>query len=383
MPSILNEIGAFGAGIAPAINQFAQDRSYADVGNALAQQFGDGTQTGGQGSGPLGSVMQALQSMGGQQVQPPPPIQQQPVPQINVAQQGARMPPPATPQAQMQPSPPIAQTGGGLPQPQPQPQPQPPPPQPPPQAPPQPPPAQPRPQPQQQQQPGSGSLDLPTLVRNLVKNGVTGTRLGKAVERFTPLLNAQGLQAYHTLGLQLRQEEMRNRETDREFNRDPNAPGSRAQGRVANQNIAVARMEAVQERFKQRQEAALAKLKDAKTDKDARNAKADLDKVAADLRSELQSELNIAMAPGTPPEEQKAAMQKAAEIRTQLQDATDQAIKARRAGPANGDQVGKPPASEGGGGSDVMYTPDGQAMKYKGTGDRSDPANWEPASGGQ
>jgi len=234
----------------------------------------------------------------------------------------------------------------------------------------------------QQPQLGQGPLDIPQLVQALVKRGVTGRRLGEAVTKAVPLLNAQGLQQYRALGLQLAGERQRSIEEDRAFNRDPNAPGSRAQSRVASQSIAVQRMEGIQGRFKERMAAATEKLRDAKTDKDAVRAKADLDRVATDLNNELKSELQIAMAPGTSADEQKAAMAKAADIRQQLQDATDEAIKARRSGGASGDQVGGAKGGEetapSSGDGDTAYGPGGQKMKYKGAGDRSDPKNWEP-----
>ena len=97
------------------------------------------------------------------------------------------------------------------------------------------------------------------------------------------------------------------------------------------------------------------------------------------MRAELQSELNIANTPGTSPEEQKAAMQKAAEIRQQIETATDEAIKGRRSGGDNKADASGSQASSG----ETAYGPDGKPMRYKGTGPRSDPKNWEEVSGGQ
>ena len=82
---------------------------------------------------------------------------------------------------------------------------------------------------------GSGTLDLPTLVRNLVKNGVTGRRLGEAVNRFVPLLSAQGLQQYRNAGLQLRAEQEAQMGQFRNWEMNQGAPGSPAQSRVASQ----------------------------------------------------------------------------------------------------------------------------------------------------
>lgn len=379
MTGFLGTLGSIGAGLGPQLDQIAaqqqQNQGNSDFGNALAAIYGGQPSTGQQqGSGPLGGLQSMLQSLsGGQQQFTPSPVTGVP--------QGARS-------AQ----PPVAQGGGGLPGQQPQ---QPQQPQPaqlpqqqqqqqasspqPIQAPQQGAPPQPKPQGQdQQQQAGQGPLDLPTLVKHLVANGVTGKRLGASVERFIPLLNAQGLQQYRQLGLQLRQEQARDVETDREFNRDPNAPGSRAQGRVANQGIAAQRMEGVQKRFEARMSAATDKLKNAKTDKEALQAKNDLDKVAGELRAELTSELNIANAPGTSPEEQKAAMQKAAEIRQQIETATDEAIKGRRSG---GD---KADASNGDSGkAKTAYNAEGKQVTWNGKEPYNDPKNWTEGSGGQ
>ena len=337
--SFFQGLGDFAAGFAPGVKDFAQQQSNSDFGNALAQIYGgQAGQQQQQGAGPLGSLQSTIQALfgGGQQPQPftstpapqqemmqappisqvlqqggrsanpqggmqpmqPPPMQspqqvQQlpPVQSPQQVQQPQQPPPQAPPQQQQSPispiaaprSPPVANTGAGLPQQQAS-QPQAPPQQPQQTAPPPPPQQQgqqPQARPQQQdaQQGGQGPLDLQTLVKHLVANGVTGKRLGNAVEKFIPLLNAQGLQQYRDLGLQLRYEHERNTESDRAYNRDAGAAGSRAQNRVANQGVAVQRMEGVQRRFETRMAAATDKLKNARTDKEAVQAKNDLDKV--------------------------------------------------------------------------------------------------------
>jgi hypothetical protein len=136
------------------------------------------------------------------------------------------------------------------------------------------------------------------------------------------------------------------------------------------------------DQFKAQQDAALDKLRNAKTDKEAKIAKDDLERIAVDLRTQLQAELNILNSPGTSPADQKAASEEVARIRQQLDDAISEAIKARRSGGASGDQVGGIPGAEKSAPPDVAYGPDGKKVKYKGTGDRSDPANWAPDNGG-
>jgi hypothetical protein len=200
--------------------------------------------------------------------------------------------------------------------------------------------ARPQPQPQAQPQQGTGPLDIPTLVRSLTEHGITGHKLVSALHTAVPLLNAQGLEQYRSLGLALRREHEQNVEADREFNRDPNAQGSRAQNRTFNQGVALQKMEGIQQRFEVRMKAAADKLANAKTDKEVQNAMRDKDRVATDLKNELASELSIANGINTTPEEQKAAMAKAAEIRQQMEQGFDEAIKARRSAGANGDQVG-------------------------------------------
>lgn len=363
MAGFLSSLGSIGAGLGPQLDLIAQQQQQnqgnSDFGNALASIYGGAGSTPST-SGPLGSITSTLQGLlgGGQTQQFAQPAVAQP-------SAGGGLPG----QAQSPSQPQAPQQSQQAPPPQPV--------QPPQQG----QPSQARPQGQDQQQGGQGPLDLPTLVKHLVANGVTGKRLGASVERFIPLLNAQGLQQYRQLGLQLRQEQARDVEADREFNRDPNAAGSRAQSRVANQGIAAQRMEGVQKRFEVRMDAAADKLKNAKTDKQAVQAKNDLDKVASELRAELQSELNIANAPGTSPEDQKAAMQKAAEIRQQIENATDDAIKGRRAGSDKADTASAAPGPANAGGA--VYGPDGKRMRYKETGDRKDPKNWEEVSGGQ
>lgn len=360
MASFLQGLGAFAGGIAPGVSAYADQRNQNQqgdaLGNALSAQYG-GAGTPQQPTNPITSLLSSLGIT---------PQTQQPA-KINSGPQLS--PGPGTAQASPQPQ---AQPQQAAPPPQQQqPQPQ----------------AQPRPQeqPAGQGQP-QGNLDLPTLIKHLVANGVTGHKLVGAVQQFVPMLNAQGLQQYRDTGLMLRAQAERDQEANRAFNRDPTQAGSTAQNRVATQGIASKRMEAVQQRFQTRMDAAADKLKNAKTDKEAVDAKKDLDKIAGDLTNELKSELAIVNTPGTSPEEQKAALAKASEIRQQLQDATDAAIKGRRSGGANGDQVGgmkggeaKPEAAAGG--VDVAYGPDGKPMKYKGTGDRSDPANWAPDGG--
>jgi len=407
MAGFLSGLGAFAEGFAPGLDKLYQQQSDNALGNALASIYGSGTTTPQQSAGPLGSISTLLQGLGGGQA-PAPQASMIPAMQQPVAQTGARMPqpqqqappqivqPPTPPPPVAQappppivqpptPPPPVAQPGvqapgaapqvapqAKAPQPQQQPQPQP-------QA-----IARPQPQPQAQPQQGTGPLDIPTLVRSLTEHGITGHKLVNALHTAVPLLNAQGLAQYRDLGLQLRREHEQNMEADREFNRDPNAQGSRAQSRMANQGIAVQRMEGIQQRFQARMAAAADKLAGAKTDKQALEAKRDMDKIAAELKGELASELSIANGINTSPEEQKAALAKAAEIRQQMEQATNDAVKAHRSGGASGDQVGgisgaeksAPPAPN------VAYGPDGKRMKYKGTGDRSDPANWAPDNGG-
>lgn len=330
MTSFLQTLGDIGSGLAPAISQIAdqqqQNQSSGDIGNVISQLYGGQAAPQQTGLGSLLSKIGISPAQLTQQAQP-----QAPVPQ-------------SQPAAQLGPR--VAQPGGGIgaqPAPQPQAQGQP---QAAPQAPPQQPPPQPQQQPPKPQDQGSsplhGQLDLPTLAKGLVANGLSGKRLTDALTnpRVIALLNAQGLQQYRDTGLAIKAQMEKDAEANRNWNRDPNAQGSTAQNRVANQKNAVERMEGVADRSKARAEAALAKLRDAKTDKEAATAKRDLSKVASDLKAELSSELNIASAPGTPPEEQKAAQAKATEIRQQLEDATNEAVKARRTGPANGDQVG-------------------------------------------
>lgn len=381
MAGFLSGLGDIGAGLAPYLSQIADQQNSNQSGNALggalASLFGGQQQspTGQSSAGPMGSIGTLLQSLSGGSQMPAaqPQASPQPAPggaQPMVAQAGGGLPGQASAQGQQPPA---------QPQPPPQPQGQPP---------------QARPAPQQQGQPGSGQLDIPTLVKELTKRGVQGHRMVDAVSKALPMLNAQGLQQYRQLGIQLRAENQQNQETQRQYNRDPDAAGSTAQNRVAGQGIALKRMDAVKERFQARMDAATDKLKNAKTDKDALEAKKDLDKTRDSLNQELKSELNYAMAPGTPAEEQKAAMQKAAEIRQQIEASTNEAIKARRSGGASGDQVGGAPAPDkatpdkSGGDTfgkpkPVKYKPDGTKMVYKGTGDQSDPANWEEDGGGQ
>jgi hypothetical protein len=151
---------------------------------------------------------------------------------------------------------------------------------------------------------------------------------------------------------------------------------------VNNQDIARQRLQQRADQFKARQDAALEKLKNAKTDKEAKTAKDDLDRIAVDLRTELQAELNILNSPGTSPEDQRAAAAEVGRLRQQLDDATKAVIRARASGGASGDQVGGIPGAEKSAPPDVAYGPDGKKVKYKGTGDRSDPANWAPDNGG-
>lgn len=393
MAGFLGGLGAFGAGAAPGISNIADtiqsNQSNTDFGNALASIYGGGSATPQPQPGGLGGILSTL-GLGGQaQPQQPP---QQPQPQGSptgttmpgtlggVSGGGSGLggsPPQAQGQAQQnqqaQGAPPQTPQ---LPQAPQQQQGQP----------------QMRPQAQQGQQGGTGPLDLPTLVRNLVKQGVTGARLGNAVQKFVPLLNAQGLAQYRDLGLQLRSQQQQNLETQREFERDPSKAGSTAQNRVANQGMSKERVEqgaervkqggerinqgqqridAVQNRFEARQKAALDKLASAKTDKEALQAKADLDKISAAKKAELQQQLNIINSPGTDPEDQKAASAKVKELNQQLQEDTDAAITARRSGGKASEQPG--PSNAGG----VVYGPNGEKMRYKGTGDRKDPASYE------
>lgn len=328
MAGFLQSLGAFGAGAAPGIADYAQSMNNNALGNALSDIYG-GTKPQ-PSAGPLGSIGTLLQGLGGGASAPSPQL---PAMQPTSIPQGPRAPLP-------QNAPLVANAGGGLPAaPTPQQQPQAAPQQAP-QTPP-PPPQAPRPQLQQQQAPQSnGPLDIPTLVRSLTAHGITGHRLVDALHTAVPLLNAQGLAQYRDLGLQLRREHEQNLETDREFNRNPTAAGSRAQSRVANQGIALQRLDGVQKRFEVRTANALDKLKNAKTDKEAADAKKDVDKIASALKGELASELQIANGMNTTPEEQKAALAKAAEIRQQMEQATSEAVQAHRSGGANGDQVG-------------------------------------------
>jgi hypothetical protein len=380
MASFLNSLGAFGAGAAPGIADFAQQMNNNALGDALASLYGGGQAAPQQSAGPMGSISTLLQGLGGGMNAPSPQL---PAMQQTSIPQGPRAPMPAN-------APLTANVGGGTPAQQqaqaqqpapamPQQQPQtPPPPPPPPQA--------PRPQPQQQQAPqSSGPLDIPTLVKSLTAHGITGHKLVDALHTAVPLLNAQGLQQYRDLGLQLRAQEQANRQAERQFQDNPDAPGSRASARVNNQQIARQRLQQRADQFKARQDAALEKLKNAKTDKEAKIAKDDLDRIAVDLRTQLQAELNIINSPGTSPADQKAAAEEVARIRQQLDDATSEAIKARRSGGASGDQVGGIPGAEksapAAGAPVYKYRPDGVRMKYKGSGDQSDPANWEEARG--
>lgn len=377
MAGFLQSLGAFGAGAAPGIADYANSMNTNALGNALSSIYGgQASPTGAQSAGPLGSISTLLQGLTGGAGAPSPQL---PAMQQTSIPQGPRAPMPPN-------APPVANAGGGLPAAPQQQQPSQAPQQAP-QTPPTPPPqVAPRAEPQQQQgQQSNGPLDIPTLVRSLTAHGITGHKLVDALHTAVPLLNAQGLAQYRDLGLQLRREHEQNVETDREFNRDPTAAGSRAQSRVANQGIALQRMEGIQRRFETRMAAATDKLKNAKTDKEALEAKKDVDKIAAELKGELASELQIASSPGTAPEEQKAALAKAAEIRQQMEQATDAAVKAHRSGGANGDQVGGSAGAEKSAtpaAADTAYGPDGAKMKYKGTGDRSDPANWAPDNGG-
>lgn len=377
MAGFLQSLGAFGAGAAPGIADYAQNMNNNALGNALASIYGgQASPTGAQSAGPLGSIGTLLQGLGGGASAPSPQL---PAMQQTSIPQGPRAPMPPN-------APSVANAGGGLPAaPAPQQQPQAPPQQP--QTPPTPPPqVAPRPEPQQQQgQQSNGPLDIPTLVRSLTAHGITGHKLVDALHTAVPLLNAQGLAQYRDLGLQLRREHEQDTQAERKFQDDPTAAGSRAWGRTTTAGIALQRMEGVQRRFEARSAAALDKLKNAKTDKEAAEAKKDVDKIASELKGELASELQIASSPGTAPEEQKAALAKAAEIRQQMEQAVDSAVKAHRSGGANGDQVGGSAGAEKSatpaGGPQYKYRPDGVRMKYKGTGDQSDPANWEEAGG--
>jgi hypothetical protein len=376
MASFLNSLGAFGAGAAPGIADFAQQMNNNALGDALASIYGGGQAAPQQSAGPMGSISTLLQGLGGGMNAPSPQL---PAMQQTSIPQGPRAPMPAN-------APLTANVGGGSPaqqQAQAQaPQPAPAMPQQQPQTPP-PPPQAPRPQPQQQQAPQStGPLDIPTLVKSLTAHGITGHKLVDALHTAVPLLNAQGLQQYRDLGLQLRAQEQANRQAERQFQDNPDAPGSRANARVNNQQIARDRLHQRADQFKARQDAALDKLRNAKTDKEAKIAKDDLERIAVDLRAQLQSELNILNSPGTSPADQKAASEEVARIRQQLDDAISEAIKARRSGGASGDQVGGIPGAEKSAPPDVAYGPDGKKVKYKGTGDRSDPANWAPDNGG-
>jgi len=443
MAGLLQGLGEFAGNIAPGLSQYFQNQNTAALGDALGSLYGGDVgagqqilgQTGQQGSsmGGLGGALSQLGSvLGGQGPQQqgqqgaptvtpppqPPPMQQLPPPQMQQAQ-------PLTPPGQSQPMGPrmgVPQGGMQMPQGMPQqgqPAPQTMPPQalrppmgPPPQGSPgggqgMPQPANPmlsqgagQPQPQQQnRQPpppqapplGRGPFDMPTLVRALTARGVRGKQLGEVVMKALPLLNASGLQAYRDVGLQIREQQVREGEARiQETERHHGVTEKQGDTRLS---ISQQRMEGVQKRFEDRSKAALDKLKNAKTDKDALEAKRDLDKVASDLNQELNAELKIATAPGADPAEAKAAMAKVQEIRQQLEDATNEAIKGRRGGgkaaeggatdsggaaAKPGDASAQPQGEKG-----IMYTPDGKKMKFKGTGDYNDPANWDDVSGGQ
>lgn len=373
MTGFLGSLGSFGAGLAPQLDsltqQLQQQKGQGDFGNALAQIYGGG---GAQpnSSGPLGGITTALQGLfgGGQQPSGQPQQFAQPaVAQPAVAQGGGGLP------GQMQGQGPASQPQPSA-QPQASPQPQAPPQQPQPQQPTPKPPAQ-------DQQQGSGPLDLPTLVKHLVANGVTGHRLGAAVDKFIPLLNAQGLQQYRQLGLQLNAERTANTLEQGKFDRDTSNPGGKAGARVANQGIAVQRMEGVQKRFETRLSAAAEKLKNAKTDKEAVDAKKDLDSVAKELRGELQSELNIVNSSGASAEEISTAVKKVGEIQQQISDASDAAIKAHRAGVGN--DKADIASAQANGAKETAFNAEGKQVTWNGKQPKSDPKNWTEDSGGQ
>ena len=182
-----------------------------------------------------------------------------------------------------------------------------------------------------------GQLDLPTLVRNLVKNGVTGRRLGEAVNRFVPLLNAQGLQQYR--GLMLNPNIAGTPAWARVQGADPNNPGSPAYARVQSAQDRKTNMAQHAEEFRQRLESITQrhtddiqlKTQQLQSTTDRSTATRLAENVRAAIRARLaatQHEINAAQ---NIDEDSKATLQ--AQAKKDAEDAQsqlDDALKAQR-----------------------------------------------------
>jgi hypothetical protein len=105
MASFLNSLGAFGAGAAPGIADFAQQMNNNALGDALASIYGGGQAAPQQSAGPMGSISTLLQGLGGGMNAPSPQL---PAMQQTSIPQGPRAPMPAN-------APLTANVGGGSP----------------------------------------------------------------------------------------------------------------------------------------------------------------------------------------------------------------------------------------------------------------------------
>ena len=380
-----------------------QNQGLTDFGNALATAYG------GQGApqqtgpgGPLGSIMSALQG-GGQQLQaaqqfsmPQPAPPQQAMPQTGgqggAPQGGMQVPVPQAPAQQAPPPmPQQVQPGGGVQrapppigqgaQQQAQPSPQPPPQQ---QAQPQPPPQPPQQQGPQGGQPPSGmlgQLDLPTLVRNLVKNGVTGRRLGESVQRFIPLLNAQGLQQYRAIQGQLAPIRVENQIEDTQSKiadrKDRSQDRKKAEG--DRMDIARQRMEGITQRFDQEIQLKTQQLQ-------STNDRAAAGRLAQDVRAAIrakqtatQHEINASQS--LDPDSKTALQAQAKADADEASKQLDEALKSQRDFKPGAAQGGdQPPRQDQ---ADTAYGPDGKQVRWNGKQPKSDPQNWVPLVGQQ
>ena len=226
----------------------------------------------------------------------------------------------------------------------------------------------------------AGTLDLPTLVRNLVKNGVTGRRLGEAVNRFVPLLSAQGLQQYRNAGLQLRAEQEAQMGQFRNWEMYQGAPGSPAQSRVASQQRgdqrigmegqktdAAANKEAIGEargnltQAQQTLNEARTRLATYQTSLAAQD-NPDVKKQITDLQTEIAADI-------TAVEEARKGYDAA------LKGGSARSSGATAPAPKDKPAQGKEAVAPVGG--DTMYDAQGKKHTYKGSGDRTDPKNWD------